>query len=81
MMVPDRTKKRIISKDHNKDDIVGECKAYNGEIYLHYNEKVLLPFDAFQEAKEMFSCDTLDFSNLIKREESPTLKKKIVVEK
>ena len=81
MLVPDRTKKRIISKDHNKDDIVEECKAYNGEIYLHYNEKGLLPFDAFQEAKEMFSCDTLDFSNLIKREESPTLKKKIVVKK
>ena len=70
MLTPDTNKKRIISKNHKKEDIIRECKEFNGEIFLPHNKLNHLPQDAFSKSRELFTSEIHDYSNLISKEES-----------
>lgn len=70
MLTPDTNKKRIISRNHKKEDIIQECKEFNGEIFLPHNKLNHLPHDAFSKSRELFSSEIHDYSNLISKEES-----------
>ena len=70
MLTPDTTMKRIISEDHNKEDIIRECNELNGEINLLHNKLNHLPHDAFFQSRQLFTSERHDYSNLISRVES-----------